>query len=129
MLQEKFMTSLKRGAMLLNVVFTIGGVISGDEYTLNTVSFCFKLLLVSFTNPVTLTTQPDAQATVKFCENSALVPLKVKLKYLLKPVSFIITCPVLNPVSSVALKLAFIISFWKILLIDLFKEALTIGKI
>src|SRR3989338_10427848 len=88
----------------------IEGVLGGVFATVIIVSFCF-VFVPSVTMPVTFIAHPLEQLTLKFCENCASSPDKVKLKYLLKPVSLTTICPVESPVLSVALKVAFIISY------------------
>src|SRR3989338_7952412 len=127
----KLITSLTSGFVTLKLVFTTGNVVSGVVATVIIVSFVLKLPLVSFTLAVKFMTQHAAQSIVIFWLNSALVPAKVKLKYLINDCpageAFIIICPTLKPTLSVAFALRLIISFWSILVNDLFRLVFTTG--
>ena len=97
--------------------------------TVTILSFVLKLPLVSLALAVKLMTQPAAQLIVIFWLNCALVPDKLKLKYLTNPVSLTITCPVLNPTASVAFAVRLITSFCCMLVKDLLKLAFTTGAV
>src|SRR3989338_9069693 len=96
--------------------------------TVTIVSYILALLLVSLTIAVKLITQGE-QLTVIFWLNSADVPLKLKLKYLTKPVSLTIICPKLNPTTSVAFPVRLMISLSSTNCADLLKVAFITGAV
>ena len=127
-------------AIKVKVVFAVTSVLfvgelmltnnEGKAVTVIMVSLVLVLPLVSFVQAVKFITQPAAQLTVIFWLNCADVkPSKLKLKNLLKPVSLMIIDPLANSVSSVTLAVILIISFWNILVKDLFKVVFTIGSV
>src|SRR3990167_6687558 len=113
---------------LLNVVLTIGGVLS---ITVNMVEFCLTLLLVSVAYPVTFIVHPPIQVdgravTLLIC---AEVPDSEKLMNVLPVVKFHVMLPNNNPVSSVKLNVIFNTSLMFIEVIDLLREPFIIGKV
>src|SRR3989338_2028295 len=94
------------------------------------VSLVLKLFEVSLVLAVKLITPPLAKVMVMFWENWAVVAsLRLKLKYLLMPVSFTMIWPKLKPRLSVAFDVKLITSFTVMLLKDLFKVAFNIGRV
>src|SRR3989338_4057962 len=103
---------------------------AGVLATVNIVSFCCLLPVVSLTLAVKLITLPLIKYIVMFWENFAADALsKEKLKNLLAPVSLTIMVPLLSPILSVVLAVKLITSLILMFVNDLFKEAFTIGGV
>src|SRR3989338_4956248 len=108
---------------------TIDNPLGGVFATVIIVSLVLKFPAVSLTLAVKLITLPLVTFIVTFWENWAEVPVKEKLKSLLKPEMFTITWPKLRFCMSVALADKLMISLTVIFVIDLLRVAFIIGKV
>src|SRR3989338_2453084 len=108
---------------------TIDNPLGGVFATVIIVSFVLKFPAVSLTLAVKLITLPLVTFIVTFWENWAEVPVKEKLKNLLKPLMFTMTWPKLRFCMSVALADILMMSFTVMFVNDLFKVEFIIGKV